>query len=114
MYLCQWYRLYQTLSKAEICAIDQHKYFLSEKAGYDVGLECAVQDWLSHHAKAWREERLGRDLAAQQREIRIHKWLESEKAGRDLGMEAIQDWIYRFAAPWRRWREQQEERPQTL
>jgi len=111
---CQWYRLYQTLSKAETCAIDLHKYFLSENAGYDVGLEYAVRDWFAHHARSWREERLRRDLTAQQMEIRRHKWLESEKAGRDLGIEAIQDWICRFAASWRRWREQQEERPQTL
>lgn len=34
-----------TLSQQEIAEIEQHKYFMSEKAGYDVGWECAEQDW---------------------------------------------------------------------
>jgi len=35
----------------EIAEIERHKYFLSEKAGYDVGWEHAEQDWVSNHAK---------------------------------------------------------------
>ena len=31
--------------------IEKHKYFLSEKAGYDVGWETAEQDWMSNHAE---------------------------------------------------------------
>lgn len=34
-----------TLSQQEIAEIEQHKYFMSEKAGHDVGWECAEQDW---------------------------------------------------------------------
>ncbi|WP_372895029.1 hypothetical protein [Stieleria sp.] len=37
-----------TLSESEIAQIEQHKYFLSEKAGYDVGWEHAEQDWREH------------------------------------------------------------------
>ncbi|QDV42974.1 hypothetical protein Enr13x_28260 [Stieleria neptunia] len=37
-----------TLSENEIAQIEQHKYFLSEKAGYDVGWEHAEQDWREH------------------------------------------------------------------
>lgn len=34
-----------SLTEAEIAQIEEHKYFLSEKAGYDVGWEFAEQDW---------------------------------------------------------------------
>ena len=33
------------LTEEEVAQIEQHKYFLSEKAGYDVGWEHAEQDW---------------------------------------------------------------------
>ncbi len=33
------------LSPEEIAEIERHKYFLSEKAGYDVGWEFAEDDW---------------------------------------------------------------------
>jgi hypothetical protein len=86
----------------ELRAIEEHKYYLSEKAGYDVGLEFAIQDWLVNHAISWRERRLRDELAAQQEEIQRHKWIESEKSGHDLGKEAVRDWIVRFAADWRK------------
>lgn len=38
----------------EVAEIERHKYFLSEKAGYDVGRELAEQDWDSNHAAAFR------------------------------------------------------------
>ena len=34
-----------SLTETEIAQIEEHKYFLSEKAGYDVGWEFAEQDW---------------------------------------------------------------------
>jgi hypothetical protein len=33
------------LSPEEVAEIERHKYFLSEKAGYDVGWEFAEADW---------------------------------------------------------------------
>jgi|GEM_PF-759329 len=36
-------------------------------------------------------------LEFQAREIERHKWIESEKAGRDLGMDAVIDWILKYA-----------------
>lgn len=95
-------------SKAELHAIDVHKYYLSEEAGYDVGMECAVKDWLAHYASKWRYDRLKKDLEAQMREIEIYKWIESEKAGRDLGQQAAIDWICRFADKWRKEKDPEE------
>jgi hypothetical protein len=36
-------------------------------------------------------------LDIQRQEIDRHKWIESEKAGRDLGMDAVIDWILKYA-----------------
>ena len=38
----------------EVAEVERHKYFLSEKAGYDVGWEHAEADWLAHHAEQFR------------------------------------------------------------
>ena len=42
------------LSSEEVAEIEKHKYFLSEKAGFDVGWEAAEQDWLANHADQFR------------------------------------------------------------
>ena len=41
-------------SPEEIAEIERHKYFLSEKAGHDVGWDCAEQDWEANHAEDYR------------------------------------------------------------
>lgn len=33
----------------------RHKWIESEKAGYDIGIEKALTDWLSKHRKNWLE-----------------------------------------------------------
>jgi hypothetical protein len=98
----------EQFSKAELHAIEVHKYYLSETAGRDVGLPSAIEDWLANYATRWRYERLKRDLEEQVQEIEIHKWIESEKAGRDLGQQAAIDWICRFADEWRKEKDPEE------
>ncbi len=41
-------------SAQQTAEIERHKYFLSEKAGYDVGWEHAARDWETHHGPAFR------------------------------------------------------------
>lgn len=36
--------------------IDKHKWCESEKAGHDVGIEWAREDWLLHYAEKWKKE----------------------------------------------------------
>ena len=36
--------------------IERHKYFLSEKKGYDVGWDFAQDDWESQYGEAWRNQ----------------------------------------------------------
>jgi len=43
---------------AEREEILRHKWLESEKAGYDIGFERALLDWIVKHRSAWRERRL--------------------------------------------------------
>ena len=52
-------------SPEEAAEIERHKYFLSEKAGYDVGWEVAEQDWESNHAEQFRRSTNPKSKAAQ-------------------------------------------------
>ena len=86
--------------------MEVHRYYLSERAGHDVGIEKTVEDWLLNYSAKRRKEKLQKDLADQAKEIMKHKWIESEKAGADLGNEAALDWVRKHASEWRRWRDQ--------
>ena len=39
----------------EVAEIERHKYFLSEKAGHDVGWDVAAQDWDEKFAADFRD-----------------------------------------------------------
>ena len=43
---------------AELEEILRHKWIESEKAGYDIGFERALLDWIVKHRSAWRERRM--------------------------------------------------------
>ncbi len=42
---------------AEREEILRHKWIESEKAGYDIGFEKALVDWIMHHRGGWRAQR---------------------------------------------------------
>ncbi len=50
----------ESLGVDEVAEIEKHKYFLSEKAGRDVGWEFAVKDWREKYGVAaesqWRRD----------------------------------------------------------
>ena len=37
----------------ELEEINRHKWIESEKAGYDIGFEHALMDWVMHHRAGW-------------------------------------------------------------
>jgi hypothetical protein len=43
---------------AELQAIRDHKWHMSESAGRDVGFEVALLDWTASHRKDWRASAL--------------------------------------------------------
>jgi hypothetical protein len=42
---------------AERDEILHHKWLESEKAGYDIGFDRALMDWIVRYRSAWREQR---------------------------------------------------------
>jgi len=92
------------LSLDEINAILTHKWFLSQKACRDVGMDFAMQDWFQKQSKQWREEKMKADFEAQKMEIDKHKWFLSQKLGYDVGrQQAALDWIKSgYAEAWRK------------
>jgi hypothetical protein len=49
-------RLYQEFL-VERDEVLRHKWLESEKAGYDIGFDCALVDWMVKHRAAWRQHR---------------------------------------------------------
>jgi hypothetical protein len=49
--------LYREFS-AEKEEILKHKWLESEKAGYDIGFQRALTDWIMRHRSAWRRTRV--------------------------------------------------------
>lgn len=55
-------RLYREFL-AEREEILRHKWFESERAGRDIGLEAAVVSWAVHHRSSWRKMRQSQQTA---------------------------------------------------
>lgn len=47
--------LYSQYSKRN-AEVDRHKWYESERAGKDVGIDYAFFDWLLKHSKKWRSD----------------------------------------------------------
>ncbi len=95
------------LTPAERHQIETHKYFMSRRAGYDVGMDAACADWEARYGAEWRCRRQEAMLAMQREEISRYKWIRSEEAKRDLGRDAALEWIRTYAASWRKWYEEE-------
>jgi phosphotransferase system HPr (HPr) family protein len=94
------------LTPAELKAIQDHKYYLSQQRGVEVTIEEAIEDFLNRFAADWRREKMRRDNLDQRHEIERHQWFRSEKAGRDIGRAtAASEWCDGFAHIWRAERE---------
>lgn len=88
-------------NRFEVSQVKRHCRRLQQERGRFVGFEEAVEDWLAYHAQEFRERQQSIFMERQREEMLRHKWIESEKAHRDLGMDAIFDWIRKYAAQWR-------------
>jgi phosphocarrier protein HPr len=96
----------KNLTAAELKAIEEHKYFLSQRRGTEVTIEEAIADFVQHFANDWRQEKLRRDNLEQREEIEKHKYLRSLEEGRDIGgHSAAEEWCQKYAHIWRAERE---------
>ena len=94
------------LTAAELKAIEEHKYYLSQRRGAEVTIEEAIADFVQHFADDWRQEKLRRDNLEQRKEIEKHKYLRSKEEGRDIGRSsAAEEWCQKYAHIWRAERE---------
>ena len=94
------------LTPAELKAIEEHKYYLSQKRGEEVSIEEATEDFLATYADQWKRERVRRDNLDQIQEIEKHKYLRSKEQGRDIGKNvAAEEWCKQYAHIWRAERE---------
>lgn len=90
------------LTAAELKAIEEHKYYLSQRRGTEVTIEEAIADFVQNYAADWRNEKLRRDNQEQRQEIEKHKYLRSLQEGRDIGKtSAAEEWCQKYAHIWR-------------
>jgi hypothetical protein len=47
----------ELLKDPKVCQeIEKHKWFQSEKAGYDIGFDKAAEDWIRRYGKQWTKQ----------------------------------------------------------
>ena len=52
--------------------IERHKWFESEKAGFDIGFEKAAEDWLNHYSQKWMQKNLDQPKKLFQSKKRVY------------------------------------------
>jgi phosphocarrier protein len=83
------------ITPAELRAIQDHKYFMSQKKGKEVSIEEAIENFLKLYMDGWRLEKTRRDNMDQVVKIRDYV----SKGGE------IEDWAENYAPVWRQERE---------
>jgi len=99
----------ETLSEEERRAIEVHKWFLSQRAGRDVGWAFAVEDWRKHHQSEWRQSIRRFQLLCnteQAKMIREYVTSKTEEGGGELSANAEEEWVTLYASEWRQNAEQ--------
>lgn len=98
------------LIPSELRAIEEHKYYLSEREGREVSLEEAMTDFFDNYEMDFLCKKQLEDNLKQNQEIQKYKWIESEREGHDIGSrKAALEWIEKYGCIWREERESLEE-----
>ena len=96
----------RTLDPSELKAVEEHKWYLSERAGREVSICEAIEDFREHYRRRWLEVKFLDESREQVDEIVRYRWCRSEGEGHDIGKEcATIEWIEHFAAIWRQRKE---------
>lgn len=96
----------KNLTAAELRAIEEHKYYLSQKRQTEVSIDDAIDDFVQTYQETWRREKFQNDNQAQVQEIKNHKYLRSQVEGHDIGSrQAAREWCAQYAPIWRDERE---------
>lgn len=98
------------LTPAELRAIEDHKYFLSQRLGREATIEEAIHDFVTNVRPAWLRDKLRHDNLHQRSVMEWYRFCEQMERGRDLGRHGgAEEWIPRYAGMWRTWRESLEQ-----
>ncbi|MBN2443070.1 MAG: HPr family phosphocarrier protein [Spirochaetales bacterium] len=98
------------LSPAELKAIEDHKYFMSQKQGQEVSIEDAIKDFVSHYKDTWIKEKQKKENYEQLEEIKKYMQTRSQEAGYTLSEnDAAEEWMGIYAHIWRQEKESLQE-----
>lgn len=96
----------RNLTPAELKAVGEHKYFMSQQLGREVSIEEAIDDFLENYMPCWRREKQKQDNQDQIREIEKHKYHISREKGCEVDRTAVAiEWCEKYAHIWREERE---------
>ncbi len=94
------------LDASGLRAIEEHKWYLSERSGREVSIEEAIEDFRARYWTLWIGSKQQRENREQLAEMERHRWYRSQEEGRDIGKEqAATEWVLHFAELWRRERD---------
>jgi phosphocarrier protein len=83
------------ITPSELRAIQDHKYYMSEKKGMEVTIEEAIEDFLGKYMDKWRLEKTRKDNMEQVARIKEYMAHGGE----------VEDWSEKYAPAWRQERE---------
>ena len=96
----------KNLTPAELQAVEEHKYYMSQRLNREVLIDEAIEDFLENYMPCWRCEKQQKDNRDQIREIERHKEDVSRAVGHEVDRTAVAiEWCERFARIWRSERE---------
>jgi phosphotransferase system HPr (HPr) family protein len=94
------------LSPAELRAIEDHKYFMSQRKGKEVSIEEAIEDFVSNYKDTWIKEKQKKENFEQIEEIKRYRHSRSQETGYELSEnDAAEEWMGNYAHIWRREKE---------
>lgn len=94
------------LSPAELKAIEDHKYFISQKQGREVSIEEAIEDFINNYKDRWLKEKQKNENFEQIEEIKKYMHTRCQETGHKISEnDAAEEWMGMYAHIWRQEKE---------
>ncbi|NLB54816.1 MAG: HPr family phosphocarrier protein [Lentisphaerae bacterium] len=95
----------RNLTPAELRAIEDHKYYMSQRLNREVSIEDAIDDFLENYLPEWQKQKQIQDNEAQIQMIE-KKYNSTKAAGKPVDRLALAtEWCDKYAHIWREERE---------
>jgi phosphocarrier protein HPr len=90
------------LTPAELKAIEDHKYYMSQQQHREVVIEEAIEDFINNYKEAWIKDKQKKENLEQIEEIKRYMHLKSQETGQSIGeLTAAEEWRKEYAHIWR-------------